>query len=162
MQNVPFQPKWNCATCLKQNKQTQTKTLFSLSVECWGFRSSKLQIWHIVAMRGVFCSHQAGLKKLAVQKTRDVKSSCVIAYLQKVTCSAFLKWETERITSGEIGNEWRGTQKKKEKKCLYWSGDTSLLLIVSCSGHCVRGVGTIFKSTEWRKWERRPGFVMWD
>ena len=47
----------------KQANTKQNKTLFSLSEECWGFRSSKLQIWHIAAMSSVFCSHQAGFKK---------------------------------------------------------------------------------------------------
>lgn len=47
----------------KQANTKQNKTLFSLSVECWGFRSSKLQIWQIVAMRSIFHSHQAGFEK---------------------------------------------------------------------------------------------------
>lgn len=52
------------------------------------------------------------------------------------------------------------SEEEKKKKNL--SGDTGLLVVVNCSEHCGTGVDTIFKSTEWRKWETRLGFITWD
>lgn len=58
---------------IKQANMKQNKTLFSLSEECWSFRSSELQIWHIAAMTSVYCSHQAVFKKQAGQEMEGCK-----------------------------------------------------------------------------------------